>query len=127
MIEHLSGLPANFKGLLVGYYAQISDAIRRNAHHDHRRALLIEFLRKTFGIEVDEIELELKIKAAEARGRIDAFYKFVIFEVKVDLDRERADAMRELKKYFESRPTPSDYVAAVTDGVNFEVYDYDPA
>jgi hypothetical protein len=82
----------NFKGLLVEYHSLISDAVRRHAHHDHRRALLIDFLRKTFGIEVDEIELEKKIKVAEARGRIDAFYKFVIFEVKVHLDRERDDA-----------------------------------
>ncbi len=123
-METLSGLPANFKGLLIAYHAQISDAIRRNAHHDHRRALLIEFLRKTFDIEIDEIELELKIKVAEARGRIDAFYKFVIFEVKVDLDREHDDATRELKKYFRSRNTPSDYIAAVTDGLTFQVYDY---
>ena len=127
MPEMLSGLPKNFKSLLIGYHAQITDAIRRNAHHDHRRALLIEFLRKTFGIDIEEIELELKIKVAEARGRIDAFYKFVIFEVKVDLDREREDAIRELKKYFESRSTPSDYIAAVTDGLSFEVYDYETA
>ena len=72
-------------------------------------------------------ELELKIKAAEARGRIDAFYKFVIFEVKTDLERERPDAIRELKKYFESRSRPSDYVAAVTDGLTVEVFDYDAA
>jgi hypothetical protein len=126
MSDNLSGLPINFKSLLEAYYAQITDAARRNAHHDHRRALLIDFLRKSFDIEIDEVELELKIKAAEARGRIDAFYKFVIFEVKVDMDREREDATRELKKYFESRSTPQDYIAAVTDGLTFEVYDYDP-
>jgi hypothetical protein len=127
MSELLAGIPKNFTELLLKYYSQISDAIRRNAHHDHRRALLMEFLRTTFGIEIDEIELELKIKAAEARGRIDAFYKFVIFEVKIDLDRERADAIRELKKYFESRSVPADYIAVVTDGLTFEVYDYNPS
>jgi type I restriction-modification system DNA methylase subunit len=124
-MEALSGVPAKFKGLLLEYHRQICEAVRRNAHHDHRRALLIDFLRKTFGIEVDEIELEKKIKVAEARGRIDAFYKFVIFEVKIDLDRERDDAIRELKKYFESRSAPSDYIAAVTDGLTFEIFDYD--
>lgn len=97
MTERLLGLPGDFESILVAYHAQITAAISRNAHHDHRRALLIELLRKTFGIEVDEIELELKVKAAEARGRIDAFYRSVIFEVKIDLDRERADAIRELK------------------------------
>ncbi|HET9283646.1 MAG TPA: N-6 DNA methylase [Candidatus Angelobacter sp.] len=121
----LTGFPSKFPELLTTYFAQISDAIKRNAHHDHRRALLIDFLRKSFDIEVDEIELEKKIKAAEARGRIDAFYKFVIFEIKINLDRERLDALQELKKYFESRPNPQEYVAAVTDGLSFEVYDYD--
>ena len=122
----LTSFPSKFPELLDCYYSQISDAIQKGSHHDHRRALLINFLQKTFDIEVDEIELEKKVKAAEVRGRIDAFYKYVIFEMKVDLDRERADAMRELKKYFESRQDPEDYVAAVTDGLNFEVYDYDP-
>ena len=126
MIEApLSGFPSKFPELLAAYFSQITDAVKKNSHHDHRRALLMDFLRKTFDIEVDEIELEKKVKAAEARGRIDAFYKFVIFEIKVDLEREHEDAVRELKKYFESREAPGDYVAAVTDGLKFEVYDYD--
>jgi hypothetical protein len=119
----LSSFPAEFPELLAAYCSQIADAIQKKSHHDHRRALLIDFLRKTFDIEVDEIELEKKVKAAEARGRIDAFYKYVIVEVKTDLDSERADAMRELKKYFESRSSPSDYVAAVTNGVTVEHLD----
>jgi methylase of polypeptide subunit release factors len=121
----LSGVPGSFPELAAAYFSQITDAIKRNAHHDQRRALLVEFLRKAFGIEVDEIELEKKIRVAEARGRIDAFYRYVIFEVKVDMDRERDDAIRELKKYFESRKAPTEYIAAVTDGLNFEIYDYD--
>jgi hypothetical protein len=125
MTETLSGLPAHFSGLLSAYHSQITDAIRKHSHHDHRRALLMEFIRKSFGIEIDEIELELKIKVAEARGRIDAFYKFVIFEVKIDMEGERDDAIRELTKYFESRKSPEDYIAAVTDGIRFELYDYD--
>jgi len=98
----LSGFPEKFPELLATYCSQIADAIARKSHHDHRRSLLIDFLRKTFDIEVDEIELEKKVRAAEARGRIDAFYKSVIIEVKVDLDSERPDAVRELKKYFDS-------------------------
>ena len=127
MSPFLPGLPVSFPALLDSYYSQIVNAIKRHSHHDHRRALLMEFLRESFDIGVDEIELEKKIKAAEVRGRIDAFYKFVIFEVKIDLERERPDALQELKKYFESRPTPSDYIAAVTDGLKFEIYDYNPS
>jgi hypothetical protein len=125
MATTISGLPENFSNLLTAYYSQISEAIRKNSHHDHRRALLMDFLRKSFGIEVDEVELEKKIKVAEARGRIDAFYKYVIFEVKTDLEKEREDALSELKKYFESRTAPSDYIAVVTDGLHCEIYDYD--
>jgi hypothetical protein len=126
MTSNISGLPMNFSALLTEYYRHISEAARKHSHHDHRRALLIDFLRKSFDIEVNEIELEKKIKVAEARGRIDAFYKYVIFEVKINLEAERPDALLELKKYFESRNNPSDYIAAVTDGIEFEIYDYNP-
>jgi hypothetical protein len=76
MATSITGLPENFSTLLTAYHSQIRDAIRKNSHHDHRRALLMDFLRKSFGIEVDEVELEKKIKVAEARGRIDAFYPY---------------------------------------------------
>ena len=123
----ISGIPASFTPLLAKYCNDITEATEKGRHHDQRRNLLMDFLRNAFHIQVDEIELELKIKANEARGRIDAFYKFVIFEFKIDFERERPDAVRQLKKYFESRFSPSDYIAAVTDGVTVEVYDYDLA
>ena len=123
----ISGIPATFTSLLDKYCNDINKAIEKGKHHDYRRGLLMDFFRNAFGIQVDEIELELKIKVDQARGRIDAFYKFVIFEFKIDFDRERPDAIRQLKKYFESRFSPSDYIAAVTDGVTVEVYDYDIA
>jgi SAM-dependent methyltransferase len=119
-------LPKNFAEYLQSYCEQMSAAIKDQKHHDFRRALLMDFLRKGFGIEVSEIDLEHKVKAASARGLIDAFYRFVIFEVKTDLEREREDALGELKRYFEAQDNPTDYVAAVTDGLQFEVYDYDP-
>jgi hypothetical protein len=119
-------LPKNFSEYLQSYCEQMSGAIKDQKHHDYRRALFMEFLRKSFGIEVSEVDLEHKVKAASARGLIDAFCRFVIFEVKSDLERERGDALSELKKYFEAQDNPTDYVAAVTDGLQFEVYDYDP-
>lgn len=119
-------LPKNFAEYLQSYCEQITGAIKDHKHHDYRRALLIDFLRKSFGIEVSEVDLEHKVKAASARGLIDAFYHFVIFEVKTELERERGDALDELKKYFEAQDNPGDYVAAVTDGLQFEVYDYNP-
>lgn len=119
-------LPKNFAEYLQSYCEQMSAAVKNQKHHDYRRALLVDFLRKGFEIEVSEVDLEHKVKAASVKGLIDAFYRFVIFEVKTDLERERGDALDELKKYFEAQDNPTDYVAAVTDGLQFEVYDYDP-
>jgi hypothetical protein len=119
-------LPKNFVEHLHAYCEQMSAAIKDRKHHDFRRALLVDFLRKGFDIEVNEIDPGHKVKAASVRGMIDAFYRFVIFEVKTDLERERAEALSELKKYFEAQQNPADYVAAVMDGLQFEVYDYDP-
>jgi hypothetical protein len=121
----IAPLPEGFPERLQNYCDQAATAIKQGKHHDQRRALLMDFLRKAFGIEVEEVDLEHKVKAASARGRIDAFYRYVIFEIKTDLEKERADALAELKKYFESQKRPQDYVASVTDGLHFEVFDYD--
>ena len=96
--EQLTPLSEDFTDLFLSYIDKISAAIKANKHHDQRRALFIDFFRKSFSIDVDEVELEHKIKVASVRGRIDAFYRFVIFEFKTDLERERHDAMSELTK-----------------------------
>jgi N-6 DNA Methylase len=125
LTQSIVPLPDGFTEYLRDYCEQATAAIEADKHHDQRRALLMDFLRKAFGVDVSEVELEHKVKAASARGRIDAFYRFVIFEVKRDLDKERDDALAELKKYFESQKHPGDYVAIATDGLEFEVFDYD--
>ena len=114
-----------FPELLSGYCGQLQGVAKQGGHHDQRRALLLNFLREAFGIESTEVELERKIKAAEVRGRIDAFWRHLIIEVKTDLDRERDDAQVELKKYFEAQRHPLDYLGLVTDGLRFEVYLYE--
>ncbi len=100
----------------------MGEAIRANRHHDTRRHLFLNFLREAFGIDPIEVELEHKLKAGELRGRIDALYRHVIVEVKTDFDNERDDAQRELKKYFASRPRPTEYIGIVTDGSRFEAW-----
>lgn len=110
-----------FPRALQDYCEQMRNAIAENKHHDQRRHLFVSFLRKGLGIEAEEIELEHKIKASEVRGRIDALFRFLIIEFKSDLEREREDAHRELKNYFESRAHPLDYVGLITDGLRFEV------
>ncbi len=121
----LSPYPPRFPDLLTDYCAQMREAVAKGSHHDQRRALLLNYLGKTFGLESTEIELEHKIKAAEMRGRIDAFWRHLIVEVKTDLERERADAQIELKKYFEAQRHPLDYLGLVTNGLRFEVYLYE--
>jgi len=114
-----------FTEALLSYCEQMEEAIRGRKHHDHRRNLLLNFLREGLNLDPVEFELEKKIKVHEIRGRIDAFFRHLIIEVKTDLDRERPDAEVELKKYFESQGNPNDFVGIVTDGLNFEIYIYD--
>ena len=118
----VSPFPQQFPEKLASYCEQINDAIRGNKHHDTRRHLFLNFLRDGFGIDHSEVELESKIKMGALRGRIDALYRHIIVEVKSDFDGERDDAQRELKKYFASRPKPSNYIGLVTDGRRFEAW-----
>jgi len=114
----------DFPKYLSDYCCQITAAIRDKKHHDYRRHLFINFLRLGFDIDPTEVEIEKKVKVAEIKGRMDAFFKATIFEFKTDLEKERPVAMLELKKYFESQSNPYDYLAILTDGLNFEVYQY---
>jgi hypothetical protein len=114
-----------FPGILDSYHKQIKEAINQNKHHDHRRHLFMNFLEKGFNVEPEEITIEEKVKAANVRGYIDALYKFIIFEFKSELDTEREAAKIEIKKYFKSRPKPAEFLAVVSDGLIFEVYQYE--
>ena len=104
-----------FAEALAAYSGQTC-AFNQSTHHDQRRSLLLNFLREGFGIEATEVELERKIKAAEVRGRIDAFWRHLIVEVKSDLEREREDARSELKKYFEAQKHSFVSIGLVLDG-----------
>jgi len=120
-------LPYNdsFPQYLSEYVEQIKEAITKKQHHDHRRHLFLNFLHLGFDIDPVEVELEKKIKVAQVKGNIDLFFKTTIFEFKTNLAAERPAAMIELKKYFDSRPNPSDYLSLLTDGLFFEVYQYE--
>lgn len=103
------------------FLRQMKSAIAEHKHHDHRRAILIEFLRDGYGIELDEVELEHNVKTDEARGRIDLLYRHLVFEVKRDLEKEDADVKDELRKYLDK--TGGDRsVALATDGKRFDAY-----
>ena len=123
--REVSAIPNNFIGAFGSYVQQIRDAINNNKHHDHRRNLLINFLREGMGLDPVEFELEHKVQVHKVRGRIDALFRHLIIEVKTDIERERRTAKEELKKYFESRKDPKEYFGLVTDGLNFKVYLYE--
>lgn len=115
----------DFPEQLDSYCQAIKQVIKSGEHHDQRRHLLLDFLRKAFGIHSTEVSLERKVKANEVRGRIDALWRSLIIEVKSDIESERPQAKKELKKYFESQKYPSDYIGLLTDGVDCELYAYD--
>jgi len=120
----LKPYPESFPAHLEDYCRQIAAAKAAKSHHDQRRALFMDFLRKGFSVEAAEVELEQKIKVAQVRGFIDALYHTTIFEFKTDVERERAAGLSELKLYLQSRARPEDYIAVLTDGEIFESYQW---
>ena len=86
-------------------------------------------LQKTFGIAPedfsDKMEVAVASKILLVRGRIDAVFGGLLFEFKVDLDRELDDAKVEFKKYFqalkEKHPSAS-YLGIATDDIKFKVF-----
>ena len=108
LLSKLVPNPPDFPEALSEYCEIAADAIRRNKHHDDRRKNLLCFLQAALGIETYEVELEHKIKAGAVRGRIDAFYRECIIEIKCDLEREREAARRELTKYFAKKAAASE-------------------
>ncbi len=116
----------DFPSYLKEYANQIRQAIRSNKHHDFRRHLFLNFMRMAFGVDPVEVKIEEKVKVEEVRGRIDALFKSIIFEFKTNIEGERPAAKVEMKKYFEGQEVPSDYLAVLTDGLRFEIYQYVP-
>jgi hypothetical protein len=125
VLKEVPPFPPGFPDQLASYCDQATAAAKREAHHDTRRHLFLNFLRENFNVHPVEVELEQKIKVGEVRGRIDALFRHIIVEIKTDFEGERDDAQRELKKYFASRARPTDYIGIVTDGVRFESWHLD--
>ncbi len=127
MAKLISGImpyKPEFPDYLNDYIEKINEAKRQNKHHDYRRQLFLNFLRKGFDVDPVEVLIEEKIKVDEVRGRIDALFNSTIFEFKIDLKAEHPAALLEIKKYFESRERPDEYFAVLTDGLSFEIFQY---
>ncbi|RLI46734.1 hypothetical protein DRO64_00465 [Candidatus Bathyarchaeota archaeon] len=86
-------------------------------------------LLREFGIELTEllpgIEKKVGSKIYGFRGSEDLLFRSVIFEIKVDLDKEINDAKEKLKKYFqamlEAKPEER-FVGIATDVINFKAF-----
>ena len=124
-IQHIIPYDKKYPEYLKQYLFEINKAIAQKKHHDYRRALLLDYLRKSYGVKVSEVEIEKHVKVGNVRGNIDALYKYLIFEVKTNIEAERPAGFLELKKYFKSQVKPEEYLAILTDGLRFELYQFE--
>jgi len=116
-------VPHGFSEVFQDYLSQARAAKAENRHHDYRRALFLDFLKLAFGFKPDEFEVEkfLKIDLRQ-HGWVDALFRDLVFEFKRDMERERADGLRELQDYLRTLPYGAESVGLLTDGLLFEVY-----
>jgi hypothetical protein len=108
--------------------AYISRARQANTHAG-KLYILMEMLRKIFGVELEDllpgIEKKIGSKILGIKGRIDLLYSDVVFEIKVDLDKELDDAKKKLQKYFqtliENNPEGK-YIGIATDVIKYKAF-----
>jgi hypothetical protein len=108
--------------------AYISRAKQANTHAG-KLSVLMEMLRKIFGVKLEDllpgIEKKIGSEILGIRGRIDLLYSDVVFEIKVDLDKELDDAKKKLQKYFqtliENNPEGK-YIGIATDVIKYKAF-----
>ncbi len=128
---------SSFETAFARYLEQAIAARDSNRHHDYRRQVFLGFLDDAFGIKVGDVEVEQYLQIADKRvsaqgiarvkkGWIDAVFRDLIFEFKRDLDREKADGLRELRDYLTTLPNGAECVGLLTDGLTFIAYTLAP-
>jgi SAM-dependent methyltransferase len=113
---------------VVSLGSYISRAKQANTHVA-KQLVLADFLRDVFSVQLEDlipgIEKKVGSRILGVKGRIDLLYSDVVFEVKVDLERELDNAKEELKKYFqallEANPKAR-LVGIATDLINFKAF-----
>ena len=106
----------------------LAEARRANTH-PAKLAVLSGLLKDLFGVELIElipgIEKKIRDKILGFRGSTDLFFQTVIFEIKVNLEKEIDDAKRKLKKYLqallEAEPERR-HIGIATDVIDFIAY-----
>jgi hypothetical protein len=83
----------------------VKEARRANTHAA-KLLVLSSLLKGVFGVELQDlvpgIEKKLESSVLGVRGSADLMFSSVVFEIKVNLDREEDDAKKELKKYLQA-------------------------
>jgi methylase of polypeptide subunit release factors len=97
--------------------------------HTAKLLVLSNLLKELFGVELEElipgVEAKLGSKLWGIRGSADLIFSNVIFEIKVDLKTEIADAERKLMKYFQvlyEKEPDKKHVGIATDVIDFIAY-----
>lgn len=100
----------------------------RTKHSENAKAFAFSsFIQKVFGIQSEDLDLEVPIKTTvlKLRGRIDAVFGNLIFEFKKDLKNSIEVAEEELLKYFQAyheKYPGVRYLGIANDGIMFRVY-----
>jgi SAM-dependent methyltransferase len=102
---------------------------RQAKTHAAKLVVLSRLLEKVFGVKLEDllpgIEEKIGSTVLGVRGSVDLLCPYVIFEVKVDLERELDDAKKKLRKYFqamlESRPNER-FVGIATDVISYRAF-----
>lgn len=110
----------HFAQVYAKYLAKLEQF--KGAHHDQIRRIFVDFLQEAFPQleELRTIEVEKGVEVLKARGWIDLLIGDLIFEVKRDLEKEREEGLKELKKYLLTMGPSA--VGILTDGRRFEAY-----
>lgn len=108
---------------LPKYISNVKSKNQENA----KAVVFSSFIQKVFGIQAEELDFEVSVKAAalKLRGRIDAVFGNLIIEFKKDLKSGISVAEDELLKYFQAfheKYPDVRYLGMANDGINFRVY-----
>jgi methylase of polypeptide subunit release factors len=117
--------PSDFQSIIM----ECLDRAKQANSHPAKLIVLTDLLKKLFGVELIEIipgiERRLGSKIYGFRGRADLLFRLVVFEIKVDLEKELEDAKNQLKKYFqalfENNPIEK-FIGIATDVIHFKAY-----
>jgi hypothetical protein len=86
--------------------ARYVDMARKASTHPGKLVVLTKLLDEVFGVALEDllpgIEKKIGSRILGVRGSVDLLYTSIVFEIKIDLDKELDDAKKQLKKYLQA-------------------------